>query len=170
MLRFWRRLSPCWRCVPSPWAEDVISIEDVYDYADDWSDNDVYYLEDDEYVVVDLTRDPEHSVYLVFRLEGTNDHILAARLLTDVDYHYSSEEERSQAIALANQWNYEHRYPKAYIDPNDGQYMADGHLFCIDPPKAWCVNLSRIRFYGTEQMLQFFADSGVSAFAPYAED
>ncbi|HIS03284.1 MAG TPA: YbjN domain-containing protein [Candidatus Pullichristensenella avicola] len=155
---------------PVAMAEDVISIEDVYDYADDWSDNDVYYLEDDEYVVVDLTRDPEHSVYLVFRLEGTNDHILAARLLTDVDYHYSSEEERSQAIALANQWNYEHRYPKAYIDPNDGQYMADGHLFCIDPTEGMVREFVEDQIYGTEQMLQFFADSGVSAFAPYAED
>ena len=48
--------------------------------------------------------------------------------------------------------------------------MADGHLFCIDPTEGMVREFVEDQIYGTEQMLQFFADSGVSAFAPYAED
>lgn len=151
-------------------ASDDVSLDDVFDYARDYTDMDVQRIENEDLdcVIVDLSPDSDHYVWLVYQLSGTQRNILGAVLYSDTEYYCAAEDERDEANALTNQWNYDHRYPTAFVDPTDGQYMADAYLFCVDPSEGMVREFVENQIFGSQQLLQFLGESGVPQYAPYA--
>ena len=148
----------------------MFSLDDVFDYARDYTDMDVHRIEDEDLdcVIVDLSPTATTMYGWSINCRGTQRNILGAVLYSDIEYYCAAEDERDEANALTNQWNYDHRYPTAYVDPTDGQYMADAYLFCVDPSEGMVREFVENQIFGSQQLLQFLGESGVPQYAPYA--
>jgi len=162
----------CMSGVANAISGGVPSLDEVAEMCEDYTDRDVQRVVNEslDCVIVDFTPSNGHYIYLVFEMNGTNGNILAARMYSDTEYYLCPQSSLVEGMSITNQWNYEYRYPIAFIDPTDGQYMANDFLFCVDATEGMVYEFVTNQIFGIEMLLEYFGNEGISLYSDFATE
>ena len=122
-----------------------------------------------DHMVVDMAEgDIEaYHVFCEIYMSGSDNSIVCFKLYTFDDMAFDTGE-RSQLLEFCNKWNYDYRYPRAFVDDDDLTISADGFLFTTsDCPESMVDEFLENMIYGAEQLLKELGSSGFSKFAAY---
>ncbi len=143
----------------------TVTLQDIETMANkDINSMNAMYSSELEMVIVSINS-YEHYMLLGFELVGQDKDIISAKLYSDTEFYKVTNAEYYSALVACNQWNYDHRYPTAYVSPESNQIMADNFLYLTENVTREMVEeFVSNQIFGCKQFIRYLRDQNLQAY------